>query len=102
MLSFYRSDFCSIDLNIKLIFIRFSNLSEYKDSITSDIQYAGIADIGHYNERLESTHAVESAVIPNVDIPVLVPGLYYLGIASLKGSLLSKGVYYCHGVTRSE
>ena len=76
MPSFYRSDFCSIDLNIKLRFIRFSNLSEYRNPLlaTCSMQYAGKADIGHYNERLESTYAVESAVIPNVDIPVLVPG----------------------------
>ena len=63
------------------------------------MQYAGTADIGHYNERLESTHAVESAVIPNVDIPVLVPGLYHLGIPSF---FEGERVYYCHGVTRSE
>ena len=30
---------------------------------TWSMEYAGIADIGHYNERLKSTHAVESAVI---------------------------------------
>ena len=56
------------------------------------MQHAGIADIGPYNERLESTHVVESAVVPNVDIPISAPGSYCLGMAFLRWSVLAEGV----------
>jgi hypothetical protein len=42
--------------------IRSSNLSEYKEPITGDMQHAGVTDTGPYNKRLESIYAVESAV----------------------------------------
>ena len=64
--------------------IRSSNLSGYREPITSDMQYAGVADTGPYNERLENIYAVESAVVPNVDIPVSARGSYCLGMASLR------------------
>ena len=56
------------------------------------MQDAGVADIGPYNERLESIHAVESAVVPNVDKPVSAPGSYCLGMASLRWSILDEGI----------
>ena len=43
--------------------IRASNLSEYGEPITSDMQHKRVSDTGPYNERLESIYAVESAVV---------------------------------------
>ena len=64
--------------------VRSSNLSRYKEPIPSDIQRACVADTAPYNETLKSTYAVESAVVPDVDIPVSAHGSYCLGMASLR------------------
>ena len=55
-------------------YLRFGNLSEDKEPITGDMQHAVVVDSDLYRKRLESIHAVESAVVVSVDKPASARG----------------------------